>query len=155
VLNISLQWSSSFMKLDHLVSQNGWSGFKKFVIWLNKAYYTVRGVTEGGLGGLKPPPLGRKLILWGFQNGMTLENWTIGSKVRYFWKLILEMVKNDWNTSCTRFKVSISIYLQVFIQSKLKSLTVLEFGQHKNDAKFIFVIALLLYDLCHSIFFHY
>ena len=38
---------------------------------------------------IRPPPtlLGRKLTLWGFQNGTTLENWSIGSKVRYFWKI--------------------------------------------------------------------
>ena len=38
----------------------------------------------GGPGGPAPPLLGRKLTFGGFQNGMTLENWSIGSKVRYF-----------------------------------------------------------------------
>ena len=41
-----------------------------------------RRVRRGGA-----PLLGRKLTFWGFQNGMTLENWSIGSKVRYFWKI--------------------------------------------------------------------
>ena len=34
----------------------------------------------------------RKLSFWGFQNGMTLENWSIGSKVTYFWQISLESI---------------------------------------------------------------
>ena len=41
--------------------------------------------------------LALKLTFWGFQNGMTLQDQIIGSKVRYFLKIGFEIVKIGWN----------------------------------------------------------
>ena len=82
-----------------------WSDITKdWLLRYMAIHEVIQGVHRKNRRGIDQIQTVINLTFWGFYNGLTLENWNIGSKVRDFLNFIIEIVKNRLKLGLNRLK---------------------------------------------------